>query len=225
MSHADPIKAAVAHALGTHLDLFQRIVISPCSVTAIALRRRRPRRARRELTPATSSSLVPVVSVVDMTEYLDPDAFTAGAVGQPGQRVFYLQAATTPRSVGPRWRSSRWRALAEYLAGCSPTCRPERRPGCRPRAHASRSRPSGSSGTIGVAYDERARPHRHRGRGAGAPRTRPTTGDSRCGSSSAVPQVRGLHRARRGADGGGRPPCRLCGAPDRPRGHVCPRTN
>lgn len=36
VSHADPIKAAVAHALGTHLDLFQRIVVSPCSVTAIA---------------------------------------------------------------------------------------------------------------------------------------------------------------------------------------------
>ena len=29
VSHADPIKAAVAHAMGTHLDLFQRIVISP----------------------------------------------------------------------------------------------------------------------------------------------------------------------------------------------------
>jgi len=36
VSHADPIKAAVAHALGTHLDLFQRIVISPCSVTTIS---------------------------------------------------------------------------------------------------------------------------------------------------------------------------------------------
>ena len=36
VSHADPIKAAVAHALGTHLDLFQRIVVSPCSVTAVA---------------------------------------------------------------------------------------------------------------------------------------------------------------------------------------------
>ncbi|HYD10215.1 MAG TPA: MSMEG_4193 family putative phosphomutase [Acidimicrobiales bacterium] len=36
VSHADPIKAAVASALGTHLDLFQRIVVSPCSVTAVA---------------------------------------------------------------------------------------------------------------------------------------------------------------------------------------------
>ncbi|MCU1452386.1 MAG: hypothetical protein JWN46_532 [Acidimicrobiales bacterium] len=35
VSHADPIKAGVAHAVGTHLDLFQRIVVSPCSVTAI----------------------------------------------------------------------------------------------------------------------------------------------------------------------------------------------
>lgn len=35
VSHADPIKAAVAQAMGTHLDLFQRIVVSPCSVSAI----------------------------------------------------------------------------------------------------------------------------------------------------------------------------------------------
>ena len=36
VSHADPIKAAVTHAMGAHLDLFQRTVISPCSITAIA---------------------------------------------------------------------------------------------------------------------------------------------------------------------------------------------
>jgi probable phosphoglycerate mutase len=35
VSHADPIKAAVADAVGSHLDHFQRIVISLCSVTAI----------------------------------------------------------------------------------------------------------------------------------------------------------------------------------------------
>jgi probable phosphoglycerate mutase len=35
VSHADPIKALVAAAMGTPLDLFQRIVISPCSVTVI----------------------------------------------------------------------------------------------------------------------------------------------------------------------------------------------
>ena len=34
-SHGDVIKAIVADALGMHLDLFQRLVIDPCSVTAI----------------------------------------------------------------------------------------------------------------------------------------------------------------------------------------------
>jgi probable phosphoglycerate mutase len=36
VSHADPIKAAVTFALGVPLDLFQRTVVSTCSVTAIA---------------------------------------------------------------------------------------------------------------------------------------------------------------------------------------------
>ena len=36
VSHGDPIKAAVALALGTPLDLFQRIVIAPASITAVA---------------------------------------------------------------------------------------------------------------------------------------------------------------------------------------------
>ena len=36
VSHADPIKAIVAHALGVHLDLFQRIAIATGSVSAVA---------------------------------------------------------------------------------------------------------------------------------------------------------------------------------------------
>ncbi|WP_226761478.1 MSMEG_4193 family putative phosphomutase [Arthrobacter sp. SO3] len=35
-SHADPIKAAVAHALGTPLDHFQRIIINPGSISVIS---------------------------------------------------------------------------------------------------------------------------------------------------------------------------------------------
>jgi probable phosphoglycerate mutase len=42
VSHADPIKAAVAHALGTALDLFQRILIAPASVSAIVYRAEGP---------------------------------------------------------------------------------------------------------------------------------------------------------------------------------------
>ena len=35
VSHADPIRAAIADAMGTHLDLFQRIVVGPCSISAL----------------------------------------------------------------------------------------------------------------------------------------------------------------------------------------------
>jgi probable phosphoglycerate mutase len=41
-SHADPVKAALAHALGTHLDLFQRIVVSPGSISVISYADGRP---------------------------------------------------------------------------------------------------------------------------------------------------------------------------------------
>jgi probable phosphomutase (TIGR03848 family) len=41
-SHGDVIKAVVADALGLHLDLFQRIVVDPGSVTAIRYTQLRP---------------------------------------------------------------------------------------------------------------------------------------------------------------------------------------
>ncbi|MBA6437111.1 MULTISPECIES: histidine phosphatase family protein [Streptomyces] len=41
-SHGDIIKALVADAIGLHLDLFQRISVEPCSVTAIRYTPTRP---------------------------------------------------------------------------------------------------------------------------------------------------------------------------------------
>ncbi len=36
-SHADPIKALMAHCLGIHLDNFQRVIVSTCGISAIAI--------------------------------------------------------------------------------------------------------------------------------------------------------------------------------------------
>ncbi len=41
-SHGDVIKAITADALGLHLDLFQRIVVDPCSITVIRFTALRP---------------------------------------------------------------------------------------------------------------------------------------------------------------------------------------
>lgn len=47
VSHADVIKLVLAHYLGIHMDLFQRIAISPASVSVLALDRRGPVRVLR----------------------------------------------------------------------------------------------------------------------------------------------------------------------------------
>ena len=43
VSHADVIKAAVAHYMGLHLDLFQRLVVYPASLTAFQFSKFGPR--------------------------------------------------------------------------------------------------------------------------------------------------------------------------------------
>lgn len=43
VSHADIIKLAVAYYIGIHVDLFQRLEVSPCSLTALAFTRMGPR--------------------------------------------------------------------------------------------------------------------------------------------------------------------------------------
>jgi probable phosphoglycerate mutase len=65
VSHADPIKAAIAHFTGVHLDLFQRIVVSPASVTALAL-------------SAHGAALVKCNDTGDLAELVPPGAAGTG---------------------------------------------------------------------------------------------------------------------------------------------------
>ncbi len=58
-SHADVIKSVVADALGLHLDLFQRIVVDPCSLTVIRYTSTRPFLIRLNDTGGTVGDLMP----------------------------------------------------------------------------------------------------------------------------------------------------------------------
>ncbi|MCE7549407.1 histidine phosphatase family protein [Streptomyces thermodiastaticus] len=75
-SHGDVIKSLVADALGLHLDLFQRIAVEPCSVTAIRYTRTRPFLVRLGDT-GDFASLVP------REEPADEDAPVGGGAGAP----------------------------------------------------------------------------------------------------------------------------------------------
>jgi len=58
-SHGDVIKAVVADALGLHLDLFQRIVVDPCSLTVIRYTETRPFLVRLNDTGGSVADLLP----------------------------------------------------------------------------------------------------------------------------------------------------------------------
>ncbi|QFQ96152.1 MSMEG_4193 family putative phosphomutase [Streptomyces phaeolivaceus] len=75
-SHGDIIKSLVADALGLHLDLFQRISVEPCSITAIRYTRLRPFLVRLGDT-GDFSSLAP------REEPPSGDATVGGGAGAP----------------------------------------------------------------------------------------------------------------------------------------------
>ena len=58
-SHGDVIKALLADALGAHLDLFQRIVVDPCSVSVVRYTETRPFVLRMNDTGGDVTGLVP----------------------------------------------------------------------------------------------------------------------------------------------------------------------
>jgi hypothetical protein len=87
VSHADPIKAAVTYAQGVPLDLFQRTVISTCSISAIGFTGP-GRRAEREQHRVAEGPRALMNYV-----FANPDKVMVGVRGEVGNRLFLLQAA------------------------------------------------------------------------------------------------------------------------------------
>ncbi|GII22509.1 histidine phosphatase family protein [Planosporangium mesophilum] len=83
-SHGDVIKAIVADALGVHLDLFQRIMVEPASLTVINYTPLRPFVVRLNDTGAPLSALVPRGRKRRRRSTRDSDAAVGGGAGTPG---------------------------------------------------------------------------------------------------------------------------------------------
>jgi hypothetical protein len=216
--------------LGTHLDLFQRIVVSPCSVSAILVRRRRPVVLAVNSTGDDLGALGPLLSrpMNDPSFELPSPDFTAGTVGPKGQRVFYLQA----RDQGAWWSRSSCEkqqvaALADYLEGLLADLEPAPAR-CPPRtgSWSSPSRSRCSWGRSAWPTTTAATPSSW-----SLEELVPDDDDSGPPRSEGPPGPR--HRWRRSwrpagpSSSAGRPPtCRFCGLPVDPvTGHPCPRMN
>ncbi|MCQ8774956.1 histidine phosphatase family protein [Streptomyces telluris] len=81
-THGDIIKALVADALGLHLDLFQRIAVDPCSVTAIRYTRLRPFLVRLGDT-GDLRGLVPPGEAPAQARSPEADGVVGGGAGAP----------------------------------------------------------------------------------------------------------------------------------------------
>lgn len=156
-------------------------------------------------------------------EMPEVDHLTAGAVGEPGHRVFYLQAGHQGQIVSLRLEKSQVAALVAYLVGMLAEI-----------PDASGTAPSAADmelvepvvaewvvGSLGVNYDDDAdrvvlMAEELLEEGEEGARARIT---------ATRDQVAAL--ASRGADAvsAGRPPCPLCGQPLDPEGHTCARLN
>jgi len=155
-----------------------------------------------------------------------PDHFTAGTVGQPGQRVFYLQARQARRLVTLKCEKEQVAALGEYLAGLLAQLSPVADTVAE-AALLEPIDPAWAVGSIGVGYDresdriiveatEAVDEDDQAAEAAEAATARFRV--SRAQAAAFVERARALIK-------GGRPACSMCGQAIDPGGHVCPRAN
>jgi uncharacterized repeat protein (TIGR03847 family) len=88
-----------------------------------------------------------------------PDHFTAGAVGRPGERVFYLQARQDGQIVTLKAEKEQVAALGEYLAGliakmAAESGEPAPAPAAADMDLLEPVEAAWAVGSIGVGYDE-----------------------------------------------------------------------
>ena len=150
--------------------------------------------------------------------------FTVGAVGEPGQRTFFLQAAGSGQAMSLKLEKQQVEALGEYLGGILADL-PNPDPAELPADLELRTPTEAewTVGSLGVAYDDDADRivlvaeelvDPEGGEEAVSARLRLT----RAQVTAFVPHAAALV-------GAGRPPCPICGRPMNPDGHVCPRSN
>ena len=153
-------------------------------------------------------------------EISDVDHLTTGAIGPPGQRVFYLQAGQGAQVVTLRLEKSQVAALVAYLAGMLSDMPP---PGDLPAAM-DLLEPVVAEwvvASLGVSYDEDV------DRVVILAEELVEEGEepARARITATREQVAALSMRGAEAVAAGRPPCPLCGQPLDPEGHTCPRLN
>jgi len=179
--------------------------------------------------------------VSDSFDLEAPDRFTAGAVGPPGQRVFYLQGRERGALVTLKVEKEQVNALSEYLGGLvgrlrkgsedAPPARSADAPDPDDVALIEPIEPAWAVASIGVGYDETT----ERVVIVAQELVAEAEEDQPAPESASEPASARFHITREQAVAfvararelvrAGRPLCPLCSQPKDPEGHICPRAN
>jgi uncharacterized repeat protein (TIGR03847 family) len=153
-------------------------------------------------------------------DFSDVSRVTAGAVGPPGKRTFYLQVRRGSELVTLILEKEQLRVLAERLEEVLPAA-----PGGRPRPETMTLEepldPAWRVGALTVTYDPASRGFEVAIVELAEEGEQPATGHF---AASEV-QMRDLARHAAEVVASGRPPCPVCGGPSDHDGRVCPRLN
>lgn len=156
-------------------------------------------------------------------ELPSPDHFTCGAVGAPGERVFYIQARQGRRLVTLKSEKEQVRALGLYLAELLDKLPAGTGVKLPEASLVEPIDPAWPIASIGLGYDEEtkrivivARAVAEEDEEADAPTAKLAI--TREQAAAFVTRAEALMK-------GGRPICPMCSQPKDPGGHVCPRSN
>lgn len=168
-----------------------------------------------------------------------PEHFTAGAVGPPGQRVFYLQARQGSTLLTLKAEKEQVAALGEYLAKLLAQVGAAEEPAPAAGDLLEPIVPAWAIASLGLGYDEASRrilviaselTDDEEEEGVDAPPQAPEKAQEQdAGASARILITRGQAGAfvERAKDlvAAGRPVCPACTRPMGPAGHICPRGN
>jgi probable phosphoglycerate mutase len=248
VSHADPLKSVVAHYLDWDLNHFHRIAINPASVTVLdvtdkgaallclndtgALPKFEKPKPETKGDQAASDEAEKKeerkMAEANIVHDLNPvSRVTVGALGEPGQRTFYLQARQGATLVSLLTEKEQMKSLAQGITDLLT------RLGERIDAPTNVSaydlalehpvEPLFRVGQLGLGYDQEndllvivayALPTEEDATTIDVVRFWATRD-----------QMRALSRHVAEVAAAGRPTCVLCGRPIDPAGHFCPRRN
>lgn len=256
VSHADPLKAALSHYLGWNLNYFQRIALSPASTTILLvddknselvllnhtgdipkLEKPKTKQEAADLKTAADASEAPQAEG-RKDEHKMPEAnllydlnpvsrVMLGALGEPGHRVFYLQARQGTTLVTLQAEKEQIQSLGvgitDLLEKLGKRAAPDEPVSAYDVALEEPLEPLFQIGQLGLGFDREhdllvivAYEIAAEEEAAGVNYVR---------FWASRDQMRALAQHASEVVTGGRPICVLCGKPIDPEGHFCPRRN